>query len=122
MQFTGRKRPQVPGAQPPEQTPYMGLKFTQMGKYLIAAGSECRKGEAAFSPLLYISVAGGKGWATRYVLDGKHKRDQDAAAAALHYGTQVINLEVKDVFPPQDPVQLTVVAEKAAPVPRLLRF
>jgi hypothetical protein len=100
----------------------MGLKFSQMGRYLIAAGSECLKGETSFSPLLYISVAGGKGWATRYRLDGKHKKDQDAAAAALHYGAQVINLEVKDVFPPSDPVQLIVVAEGAARAPRLLHF
>lgn len=122
MQFTGRKRPQAPGTQPPEQSPFMGLKFAQRGKYLIAAGSECRKGEDSFSPLLYISVAGGKGWATRYQLDGKHKQDQDAAAAALHYGMQIINLEVKDVLPPSDPVQLIVVAQNTARTPRLLRF
>jgi len=123
MQFSGRKKTQVPVvAQPPEQSPNMGLKFTQMGKYLIAAGSERQEGEASFCPLLYIGIAGGKAWATRYPLDGKFAKDHDAVAAALHHGIQVINLEVKDVLPPADPVRLAIVAEGTVPGPRLIHF
>jgi hypothetical protein len=81
----------------------MDIKFTQSGEYLIAAGSELQEGQELFSPVLYISVIGGKGWATRYPLDGTFAKDDDASAEALRYGIQIITLQVKDVLPPGSP-------------------
>ena len=43
----------------------MDLKFTQTGKFLIAAGSQRRGESDKFDPVLYISIVGDKGWATR---------------------------------------------------------
>ena len=77
----------------------MDIKFTQTGKYLIAAGSAQQDGQGSFSPVLYISVIGAKGWATRYPLDGSFAKDDAASAAALHYGIQIITRQV-DVAPP----------------------
>jgi hypothetical protein len=85
----------------------MDLKFTQTGKYLIAAGSERREGQGHFSPVLYISIVGEKGWATHYPLDGKFGREEDAAAAALHYGIQIITRQVRDVLRPGEPQALS---------------
>ena len=78
----------------------MDLKFTQTGKYLIAAGSQRQSASDAFSPVLYISVMGEKGWATRYAVDGSYKKDDEAAAAALHYGIQIITRQIKTVKQP----------------------
>ena len=86
----------------------MDLKFTQTGKYLIAAGCDKREGQASFRPVLYISVVGEKGWATHYPLDGKFPNEADAAAAALHYGIQIITRQVRDVLLPGEPARLVV--------------
>ncbi len=75
----------------------MDIKFTQSGKYLIAAGSKQQEGQALFSPMLYISVIGEKGWATHYPLEGKFAKDDEASAAALHHGIQITTRQVKDV-------------------------
>jgi hypothetical protein len=78
----------------------MDLKFTQTGKYLIAAGSD-REGEIGkFNPVLYISVMGDNGWATRYPMDGGYTGENEAAAAALHYGIQIITRQIKTVKQP----------------------
>jgi len=78
----------------------MDLKFTQTGKYLIAAGSD-REGEVgSFNPVLYISVMGEKGWATHYPMDGNFTGENEAAAAALHYGIQIITRQIKTVRQP----------------------
>jgi hypothetical protein len=77
----------------------MDLKFTQTGKYLIAAGSDQGK-PTVFNPVLYISIVGEKGWATRYPMAGNYAKDEEAAAAALHYGIQIITRQVKDVLRP----------------------
>ena len=81
----------------------MDLKFTQTGKYFVAAGSERPEGQGHHSPVLYISVVGAKGWATRYPMAGKFAKDDEAAAAALHYGIQIITRQVRDVLLPDDP-------------------
>lgn len=78
----------------------MDLKFTQTGKYLIAAGSAQDGRPDVFNPVLYISVMGEKGWATRYPMDGKFAKDDDAAAAALHYGIQIITRQIKNISRP----------------------
>ena len=75
----------------------MDIKFTQSGKYLIAAGSKQQEGQKLFSPVLYISVIGEKGWATCYPVDGKFAKDDDATAAALHHGIQITTRQVKGV-------------------------
>ena len=85
----------------------MDIKFTQSGKYLIAAGSKQQEGEEIFSPVLYISAIGEKGWATHYPLDGKFAKDADASAAALHYGIQIVTHQVAGVSRPGDPPQRT---------------
>lgn len=105
--FTSRSPEPAPGAQPCGGAK-VALKFTQTGKYLIAAGSERQEGKESFSPVLYISVVGEKGWATHYPLRGKFARDEEAAAAALHYGIQIITRQVRDVPRPGDPQLLTV--------------
>jgi hypothetical protein len=78
----------------------MDFKFTQTGKYLIAAGSDREHEAAPFNPVLYISVVGEKGWATRYPMDGSFKGENEAAAAALHYGIQIITRQIKTVKQP----------------------
>ncbi len=78
----------------------MDLKFTQTGKYLIAAGSDREDEAAPFNPVLYISVMGDKGWATRYPMDGRFSGENEAAAAALHYGIQIITRQIKTVKQP----------------------
>ncbi|HEU5398792.1 MAG TPA: hypothetical protein VFV77_05895 [Gammaproteobacteria bacterium] len=78
----------------------MDLKFTQTGKYLIAAGCEPGGASDTVSPLLFISIVGEKGWATRYPMQGSFARAEDAAAAALHYGIQIITRQAKHVARP----------------------
>jgi hypothetical protein len=78
----------------------MDLKFTQTGKFLIAAGSQRRGESDKFDPVLYISIVGDKGWATRYSMDGVYPKDDEAAAAALHYGIQIITRQIKTVKQP----------------------
>jgi hypothetical protein len=107
MQFSSRKANPASATAALERSMNVDLKFTQTGKYLIAAGSERREGQEHFSPVLYISLVGDKGWATHYPLDGKFTKDDDAAAAALHYGIQIITRQV-DAVRPGDPVRLVV--------------
>ena len=78
----------------------MDLKFTQTGKFLIAAGSHREESAIGFNPVLYISVVGEKGWATRYPMDGRYPKEDEAAAAALHYGIQIITRQIKTVKQP----------------------
>ncbi len=78
----------------------MELKFTQTGKYLIAAGCRQHASSDAISPVLFISVVGEKGWATHYPMEGAFAKADDAAAAALHYGIQIITRQVKHVARP----------------------
>jgi len=78
----------------------MDLKFTQTGKFLIAAGSQRKGGSDKFDPVLYISIVGDKGWATRYSMDGSYPKEDEAAAAALHYGIQIITRQIKTVKQP----------------------
>ena len=74
----------------------MDFKFTQTGKYLIAAGSAPGgKSTETFNPVLYISVLGETGWATHYPMAGSYPKGDDAAAAALHYAIQIITRQVK---------------------------
>ena len=104
MQFTSRKlavEAAIPG---PEPTLQVDLKFTQTGRYIIAAGSARQPDHESFAPVLYISVVGAKGWATPYPLSGKFAKGEDAAAAALHYGIQVITRQLRDVPLPGDPL------------------
>lgn len=82
----------------------MDLMFTQTGKYLIAAGCQQDGASDAVSPLLFISVVGEKGWATRYPMQGSFAKAEDAAAAALHYGIQIITRQAKHVARPGEPV------------------
>lgn len=78
----------------------MDLKFTQTGKYLIAAGSHRDTGSDSFNPVLYISVLSDKGWATHYPMEGRYPKDEEAAAAALHYAIQIITRQIKDIKQP----------------------
>jgi len=78
----------------------MDLKITQTGKYLIAAGSQPGTVSAIFNPVLYISIVGDKGWATQYSMDGNYPKEDEAAAAALHYGIQIITRQIKTVKQP----------------------
>jgi len=108
MQFSARK------STPPTVTPRAGrslhvdLKFTQTGKYLIAAGSERQEQGAAHLAVLYIGVVGEKGWVTQYPVSGSYKSEDEAAAAALHYGIQIITRQVRDAPLPGDPLPLAV--------------
>ncbi|HEY1991593.1 MAG TPA: hypothetical protein VGH71_03965 [Gammaproteobacteria bacterium] len=102
MMFSSRKAANAATADV-ERGAQVDLKFTQTGKYLIAAGSELQDEHGFFTPVLYISVVGEKGWATRYPLGGKFAKDEEAAAAALHYGIQIITRQVRDVGRPGDP-------------------
>ena len=103
MQFSNRRTNPETATSGPERTLRVDLKFTQTGKYLIAAGSDRPDGQAHFTPVLYISLIGEKGWATHYPLDGKFQKDEDAAAAALHYGIQIITRQLRHVPRPGDP-------------------
>ncbi|HEX2667747.1 MAG TPA: hypothetical protein VHP13_05190 [Gammaproteobacteria bacterium] len=87
-----------------ERILHVDLQFTQTGRYLIAAGSDRQPGHDAYSPVLYISLVGDKGWATPYPLEGRFAKSEDAAAAALHYGIQLITRKVRNVPLPGDPV------------------
>ena len=78
----------------------MELKFTQTGKYLIAAGCRHDGASDAMSPVLFISIVGEKEWATHYPMQGSFSKADEAAAAALHYGIQIITRQVKDVARP----------------------
>jgi len=103
MQFSSRKT-SLPSVTPrSDRNIHVDLKFTQTGKYLIAAGSDRPEGQEWFCPVLYISVVGDKAWATHYPLDGKFANDHEAAAAALHYGIQIITRQAKGVLRPDDP-------------------
>jgi len=79
----------------------MEFKFTHTGKYLIAAGSRCEGGLNQFCPVLYISVLEDTDWATPYPMQGSYAREEDAAAAALHYAIQIITRQRKDVKQPE---------------------
>lgn len=103
MQFSARKPSPESAIPRAERNIHVDLKFTQTGKYLIAAGSARPLGQESFCPVLYISVVGDKVWATHYPLDGKFANDHEAAAAALHYGIQIITRQVRDVPRPGDP-------------------
>lgn len=105
MQFSSRKPAEIV-APCPERTVHVDLKFTQTGRYLIAAGSDRPDGQAHYCPVLYISVIGDKGWARHYPLDGKFKDADEAAAAALHYGIQLVTRQVRHVPLPDDPLPL----------------
>lgn len=105
MQFSSRKSGTEAATPSVERSIHVDLKFTQTGKYLIAAGSDRPVGQESFCPVLYISVVGEKGWATHYPLDGKFAKDHEAAAAALHYGIQIITRQVRNVLRPGDPPQ-----------------
>lgn len=75
----------------------MNLKYTYTGKYLIAAGCQRNGASDKISPLLFISLVGEKGWATAYPMEGSFAKDEDAAAAALHYGIELITRHFKDL-------------------------
>ena len=109
MQFSSRKSPAESAAPAPERTLHVDLKFTQTGRYLIAAGSDRRESEDVFCPVLYISLVGSKGWATHYPLVGKFAKSDDAAAAALHYGIQLVTRQVRNVPLPGDPLPVLAV-------------
>lgn len=79
----------------------MDFKFTQTGKFLIAAGSQREGASDIFNPVLYISVLEDKVWATHYPMEGRYPRGEDAAAAALHYAIQIITRQKKDVKQPE---------------------
>ena len=108
MQFSSRKPSTTSATPSQERSISVDLKFTQTGKYLIAAGSDRPEGQDYFSPVLYISVVGEKGWATHYPLEGKFAKDEEAAAAAMHYGIQIITRQIRDVLRPDDPPRLAV--------------
>ena len=82
----------------------MDFKFTQTGKYLIAAGCKPDGTSDKVSPLLFISIVGEKGWATHYPMQGSFAKADDAAAAALHYGIQIITRQAKHVARPGEPI------------------
>ena len=79
----------------------MEFKFTRTGKYLIAAGSHREGSSERFSPVLYISVLEDPDWATPYPMEGRYVREDEAAAAALHYAIQIITRQKKDVKQPE---------------------
>lgn len=106
MQFTARKTSAVLAKPSTERSLHVDLKFTQTGKYLIAAGSHQPDGQTSFKPVLYISLVGDKGWATHYPLQGKFAKDEDAAAAALSYGIRIVTRQVRDAPLPGDPAPL----------------
>lgn len=108
MQFSSsRSKPERAGLGP-ERKSSVDLKFTQTGKYVIAAGSDRPAGQESFRPVLYMSLVGDRGWATHYPLEGKFAQSEEAAAAALHYGIQIITRQVRDVPRPGDPVPAAV--------------
>lgn len=115
MQFSARKPSSAMVTPRPDRNIHMDLKFTQTGKYLIAAGSDRLDGQESFCPVLYISLVGEKGWATHYPLEGKFAKDEDAAAAALHYGIQIITRQVRNVLRPGDPVPAPLASQPAEP-------
>ena len=78
----------------------MDMKFTQTGKFLIAAGSQQEGASDVNTPLLFISIVGEQGWATRYPMLGSYAKAEEAAAAALHYGIQIITRQAKHVACP----------------------
>ena len=80
----------------------MDLKFTHTGKYLIAAGSDREGASDRFSPVLYISVLEDKAWATRYPMEGRYAKEDEAAAAALHYAIQIITRQIKNIKQPEN--------------------
>jgi len=82
----------------------MDIKFTQTGKYLIAAGCQSEGKSGSVSPLLFISVVGEKDWATQYPMEGSFAKAEDAAAAALHYGIQIITRQLKHIARPGETV------------------
>jgi hypothetical protein len=109
MQFTSRKSATESAIPCSERSVHVDLKFTQTGRYLIAAGSDRQQGHDFYCPVLYISVIGDKGWARHYPLEGKFARDEEAAAAALHYGIQIITRQVRTVPRPGDPLPIPAV-------------
>ena len=109
MQFSARKSSPSVATPRADRNLHVDLKFTQTGKYLIAAGSDRQDGQAHFTPVLYISLVGDKGWAMHYPLDGKFTKDEEAAAAALSYGIRLITRQVKGVPLPDDPLPLSAV-------------
>jgi hypothetical protein len=86
----------------------LDLKFTQTGKYLIAAGGEQIEGRDSFRPILYIGIVGDKDWAVRYPVEGKFAKVDDAASAALHYAIQIITRQVKNIPRPGEPGNTSV--------------
>ena len=109
MQFSSSRKPgPAATARSLERSTAVELKFTQTGKYLIAAGSERQEQGAAHRAVLYIGVVGEKGWATQYPVSGSYKSEDEAAAAALHYGIQIITRQVRDVPLPGEPLPLAV--------------
>ena len=108
MQFSGRKPSPSRVTPRADRNIQVDLKFTQTGKYLIAAGSDRPAGPGLFCPVLYISVAGEKSWAVHYPLEGAFPSGEDAAAAALHYGIQIITRQLRDVPPPDAPRPLSI--------------
>lgn len=80
----------------------MDLKFTHTGKYLIASGSDRDGNSDSFNPVLYISVLEDKAWATRYPMEGRYAKEDEAAAAALHYGIQIITRQIKNIKQPEN--------------------
>lgn len=102
MQFSSREA-EPASAQSPERSTAVDLKFTQTGKYLIAAGSERQEKKESFSPVLYLSLIDGKDWATQYPMRGSYKTQGEAAAAALHYGIQIITRQARVVTLPGMP-------------------
>ena len=105
MQFSSRKADMASASQSPERSIAVQFKFTQTGKYLVAAGSEWHEARGVFTPVLYMNVVGESGWATQYPRRGSFKDEDEAAAAALHYAIQIITRQVKHVPRPGDPVQ-----------------
>lgn len=105
MQFSSNRKPAAESVTPsPERTLHVDLKFTQTGRYLIAAGSDRPEGSGHYCPVLYISVIADKGWARHYPLDGKFKSADEAAAAAFHYGIRLVTRQVRHVPLPDEPL------------------
>lgn len=78
----------------------MDLKITHTGKFVIAAGSERQTASESYNPVLYIGIVNQKSWATQYPMQGRYNKVDDAVAAALHYGIQIITNQIKDIRPP----------------------